>query len=49
MNDLMWVLSELTEVDGTIKIPGINEMVQPLTEEEDALYDPIDFDLEEYR
>ena len=33
---------------GTILIPGINEAVAPVTEEELELYDQIDFDLEEY-
>lgn len=33
---------------GKILIPGINEAVAPVTEEELALYDQIDFDLEEY-
>lgn len=33
---------------GKILIPGINEAVAPVTEEELGLYDKIDFDLEEY-
>lgn len=33
---------------GKILIPGINEAVAPVTEEELELYDQIDFDLEEY-
>lgn len=33
---------------GKILIPGINEAVAPVTEDELGLYDKIDFDLEEY-
>lgn len=33
---------------GKILIPGIDEAVAPVTEEELALYDKIDFNLEEY-
>lgn len=33
---------------GRILVPGINEAVAPVTEEELELYDKIDFDLEEY-
>lgn len=38
----------LMDRKGKILIPGINEAVAPLTEEELALYDQIDFDLAEY-
>jgi Cys-Gly metallodipeptidase DUG1 len=43
MNDLVWMLSQLSTVDGTIQIPGLSEMVAPVTKEERALYDSIDF------
>ena len=33
---------------GKILIPGINDAVAPVTDEEHALYDHIDFDMEEF-
>lgn len=44
MNDLVWILSRLTDLKGKILIDGINELVAPLTEEEKKLYEHIDFD-----
>lgn len=38
----------LMDKKGKILIPGISEAVAPVTEEELALYDKIDFDLDEY-
>lgn len=38
----------LVDKKGHILVPGINEAVAPVTEEELELYDKIDFDLEEY-
>lgn len=38
----------LIDKKGKILIPGINEAVAPVTDEELALYEKIDFDLEEY-
>jgi len=49
MNDLVWVLSHLTTVDGTMQIPGLYEMVAPVTDKERAMYDHIDFDTEDFR
>jgi Cys-Gly metallodipeptidase DUG1 len=46
MIDLCHVFSKLTDPKGKILIPGIAEMVAPLTAEEDKLYDTINFDLE---
>ncbi|XP_043572781.1 cytosolic non-specific dipeptidase-like [Chiloscyllium plagiosum] len=48
MTDLIYVLSKLVDKKGKILIPGIDELVAPLTEEEKALYEKIDFDVEEY-
>ena len=45
MNDLVWLMSQLIDVRGTILIPGIKEMVAPLTPEEEGLYDTIEFDV----
>ncbi|VDM74904.1 unnamed protein product [Strongylus vulgaris] len=49
MTDLVWVMSQLLEQDGTIKVPGIYDTVAPLTDEEKSLYSKIDFDMEDYR
>lgn len=49
MVDLVAILNTLVDKDGKILIPGVCDKVAPLTEEEKKLYDPIDFDLEEYR
>jgi hypothetical protein len=45
LNDLIWLMSNLTDVRGSILIPGITEMVAPLTAEEEKLYDTIEFDM----
>ena len=44
MIDLCHLLSKLVDSKGRILIPGINELVKPITEEECNLYDEIDFD-----
>ncbi|KAK0408476.1 hypothetical protein QR680_003982 [Steinernema hermaphroditum] len=49
MNDLLWVLSQLSAVDGKIHIPEIHQMVAPVKEGERELYESIDFDIDEYR
>uniref|UniRef100_A0A183BVH7 M20_dimer domain-containing protein n=1 Tax=Globodera pallida TaxID=36090 RepID=A0A183BVH7_GLOPA len=46
MNDLCWLLSQLSDTKGTILVKGIDKMVAKLTEEERSLYAKIDFDLE---
>lgn len=38
----------LVDNKGKILIPGINEAVAPVTDEELKLYEQIDFDLQEY-
>ena len=48
MIDLVHLLGKLVDSKGRILIPGINELVAPLTSDEDALYNNIDFDPEEY-
>jgi len=48
MIDLVHLLSKLVDDKGKILIPGVNELVAPLTDEEDSLYDNIDFDHQEY-
>lgn len=47
MTDLVQVLAQLVDVQGKILVPGIDEMVAPLSEKEDALYDDIDFSVDE--
>ncbi|CDK29304.1 unnamed protein product [Kuraishia capsulata CBS 1993] len=47
MTDLFKVMSQLVDVKGNILIPGVNEMVAPVTAAEDKLYDPIEFSAEE--
>jgi Cys-Gly metallodipeptidase DUG1 len=50
MIDLVHVLGSLVEAGtGAILVPGINDSVAPLTPEESALYDGIDFDLPSLR
>lgn len=47
MTDLIKVMSTLVDVNGDIKIPGVDAMVAPVTEREDGLYEDIDFDVNE--
>jgi Cys-Gly metallodipeptidase DUG1 len=47
MTDLIHVLSRLVDTDGQILIPGIKEMVAPLTNEEKTLYDGIDYTMDD--
>jgi len=49
MIDLVHLLSKVVDQKGKILIPGVNELVDPLTKDEDSLYAPIDFDPEEFR
>ncbi|KAL9611577.1 MAG: hypothetical protein Q9167_003796 [Letrouitia subvulpina] len=46
MTDLVRVLSTLVDTEGKIKIPGINEMVAPVTEEEKGIYGKISYTME---
>lgn len=45
---VFFVAGCLVDKKGKILIPGINDAVAPLTDEECKLYDQIDFDMEEY-
>ncbi|OBS68270.1 hypothetical protein A6R68_03192 [Neotoma lepida] len=49
MADLVALLGSLVDSSGHILIPGIYDEMAPLTEEEKALYENIDLDLEEHR
>ena len=46
MTDLVRVLGTLVDTDGRIKIPGIDDLVAPLTDDEKALYADISFDMD---
>ncbi|EDK45868.1 hypothetical protein LELG_04047 [Lodderomyces elongisporus NRRL YB-4239] len=47
MTDLVKIMSTLVDGKGKIQIPGVYDMVAPLTEKEDKLYDNIDFSVDE--
>ncbi|KAJ3369383.1 Cys-Gly metallodipeptidase [Allomyces arbusculus] len=47
MTDLIHLMSTLVKPNGEILIPGIMDNVADLTEEEEALYDVLDFDVSE--
>lgn len=49
MPDLIYLLNELVDTDGSIRIPGIMDNVCPILPEEEELYKDIDFDLEDYQ
>lgn len=49
MTDLIHVMSSLVDSQGKITIPGIMDDVLEETPEEQALYETIDFDLEDYK
>ncbi|KAJ8290926.1 hypothetical protein GJAV_G00019260 [Gymnothorax javanicus] len=49
MTDLIALLGSLVDHTGKILIPGVNEAVAPLTEEERKLYADIHFDVEEMK
>ena len=49
MTDLMAVMSTLISPSGEIRIPGLNEMVAPVTEEEQRIYPKLDFDPEDFK
>ncbi|KAI9817027.1 MAG: Cys-Gly metallodipeptidase [Thelocarpon impressellum] len=46
MTDLVRVLATLVDTDGKISIPGINELVAPVTDEEKSLYKDISFTMD---
>jgi nonspecific dipeptidase len=49
MADLMWMMNHLVDKDGNILVEGLMDTVAPVTDEELATYENIDFDVEEYR
>ena len=48
MIDLVHLFSKLVDQKGKILIPGVNELVKPMNEDENKLYDNIDFDPVDY-
>lgn len=46
MTDLVRVLGTLVDTDGKIQIPGLNELVAPLTDEENSLYGDISYTMD---
>ena len=44
MTDLIGIMGSLVDTKGKILIAGVNDTVAPLTDEEQKLYEPIDFD-----
>ena len=49
MTDLVQLMASLVDSSGRILVPGIMDDVAPVTPEEEALYDDIDFDVEAYK
>ena len=49
MTDLVQLMASLVDSSGRILVPGIMDDVAPVTPEEEALYDGIDFDCEAYK
>ncbi len=45
MSDLIALFSTLTDAKGNILVPGVNDSVRPLTSDEEALYENLDFDM----
>lgn len=48
MVDLVTLFSKLVDPQGKILIPGIKDLVAPRTAEEDKLYDPISFSMDDF-
>ena len=49
MTDLVKLMGTLVTTDGKITVPGLNEMVEPLSDEEFQRYKHMDFDVKEYQ
>ena len=49
MTDLVQLMSSLVDSSGRILVPGILDDVAPVTADEEALYDDIDFDCETFK
>jgi cytosolic nonspecific dipeptidase len=49
MTDLIQLMSTLVNSSGKILVDGVMDDVKPVTADEEALYEAIEFDLEEYK
>jgi len=49
MVDLMFLMSQLVDAKGAIMVPGIHAQVKAVSADEEALYQDIDFDPEDYK
>ena len=49
MTDLIALMGTLVDTNGKILVDGVMDSVKPLTPEEEALYETIDFDLEAFK
>ena len=49
LTDLVQLMATLVDSKGQILVPGVYDSVAPVTAEEEALYDPIEFDLDEFK
>jgi acetylornithine deacetylase/succinyl-diaminopimelate desuccinylase-like protein len=49
MTDLVKLMGSLVDSDGKILVDGVMDSVRPVTKEEEALYEGLDFDLAEYK
>jgi nonspecific dipeptidase len=49
MTDLIYLMDQLVDKNGKILIPGVYDRVSKVTDDEKKLYEPIDFDLEDFR
>jgi len=49
MGDLIHIMSKLVDVKGNILIPGVMDMVRPVTADEKEIYEKIDFDIDVYK
>mmetsp|Transcript_52054 Transcript_52054/g.77739 ORF Transcript_52054/g.77739 Transcript_52054/m.77739 type:complete len:539 (-) Transcript_52054:406-2022(-) len=49
MTDLIKLMSTLVNSDGTILVDGVYDSVKDVTAEEEAMYEPIDFDIESFK
>jgi acetylornithine deacetylase/succinyl-diaminopimelate desuccinylase-like protein len=49
MTDLVRLMASLVDTDGTILVEGVMDDVKPVSAEEEALYDSIEFDLDDFK
>jgi nonspecific dipeptidase len=49
MTDLVQLMGTLVDTSGTILVEGVHDDVKPVTAQEEALYDPIEFSVEDFK